>query len=294
MIRTWDHEIKLLEQDVLQLKKQASRLPDAKFVGQIEEERKRIETISAETAVLHDRSNLLLRKSKKVPGRAAAAIGHWSKQHLAKLKSLSDEFLALQTRKMWLRLLQVRFSDAQGQEHQTLEASQLVDLVQRRQKLTRIERDLELELKEVALRRAELKVRYDAIGTADQNWDAAGSMSARLGVDISDAAEHPSTIALSDLMKVASIPVRYPEHKNQLRQLNRDLTTRSDQLVSKCSHLAADFVKKGQNAIDGQTLSQFKNMIHEVEDLNESAGKMIHKLLKAKVETSRPKIVQKS
>jgi len=167
-----------------------------------------------------------------------------------------------------------------------------VDLVQRRQKLAQIELQLQHEIDQTRSYRNQLRMQYEAIGTADENWVASGSMQARLGIDLQDAAEHPTTRALRDLMKLASIPVQYPHEKSTLSRINHELMTKSDNLVAECAQLAANFVKKGQTAIDSDRLNQFKCMISEVTDLNRALDHHMQHLLAAPTVQSKPKVVQ--
>ena len=287
----WDQEFLALKEDVKQLAKQASRAGDPLEFNTVADLRAGVEERIGAFTVAHDRMNQILRKKWDV-GRGHAATLYWAKQYLTKMKLLLDEFLALQNRKMWLRLLQVRFSGAVGSEKSNLEARHLVDLVLRRQQLAKVEHGLRDDLSAVDGQRQKLREEYEKISAADENWLAAVSMHGRLGVDVVNAAQNPSTKALNDLLKVVAVPLRHPTEEVWLTNSSREVEAKSKSLLEQCKLLAARYVQKGDEAYDSNSLNKFKNAINQVQDLNIEITKKIDTLLSERIEPARPKLVQ--
>lgn len=287
----WDQEFRALRDDIKQLMKQASSSSDPQEFATVVDLRAGVEERVGAFTVAHDRINQVLRKKWAV-SRANMATLYWSKQYLAKMKLLLDEFLALQNRKMWLRLLQVRFSGAVGSEKSNLEARHLVDLVLRRQQLMKVEQALRDDLDAVGGQRQKLREDYEKISSADENWLASVSMHGRLGVDPVHATHNPSTKALKELLKVVAVPLRHPLAEAQLAQASRDIDAKSDSLLEQCKLLAASYVQKGKESYDSNSLNKFKNAINQVQDLNVELIKKIDKLLSDRFEPARPKMVQ--
>lgn len=291
MSKMWDQEFIALLNDVRQLAKQAERIADPREFDTVSVLRKELDDQVGEFVVCHDRMAQVLRRKWNV-GRAHAATLFWGKQYLTKMKTLTDEFLALQNRKMWLRLLQTRFSGAFGSEKANLEARHLVDLVVRRQHLIHVEQALIADLDAVAGQRTKLREEYERISTADQNWSASVSMHGRLGVNVEDSTENPSTKALRDLFKAISVPLRHPAENAWLTSVSRDLEEKSVSLLDQCKLLAAGYVQKGTESVDSNSLNQFKNAINQVNDLNVQVSKKLERLLSERITPSRPKLVQ--
>lgn len=287
----WDQEFRALKDDVRQLMKQASNSGDPHEFATVADLRAGVEERIGAFTVAHDRINQVLRKKWSV-SRANTATLYWSKQYLAKMKLLLEEFLALQNRKMWLRLLQVRFSGAVGSEKSNLEARHLVDLVLRRQQLAKVEQALCSDLDAVAGQRQKLQEEYEKMSAADENWRAAVSMHGRLGVNAAHAAENPSTKALKDLLKVVAVPLRHPADEAWLAQTSREVEVKSNSLLEQCKLLAAGYVHKGDESYDTNSLNKFKNAINQVQDLNIELTKKIDKLLSERIQPARPKLVQ--
>lgn len=287
----WDQELVALKNDVRQLLKQAENVGDPREFNAVAALRKDVDEKVGLFVVVHDRMSQVL-KRKWLVGRAHAATLHWSKQYLTKMKLLLDEFMALQNRKMWLRLLQVRFSGAVGSEKNTLEARHLVDLVLRQQQLAQVEQDIRNELNAVDGHRKRLREEYEKISAADQNWLASVSMHGRLGVNVENAANNPSTKALKELLKVVAVPMRHPHEEEWLVNVNDELEKKSDSLLEQCKILAAGYVQKGDESFDSNSLNKFKNSINQVNDLNVEITKKVKRLLSERIVPSRPKVVQ--
>ncbi len=293
MSRIWDQEFIALQNDIRQLTKQAERLADPREFDAVSLLRKDLDEKFGAFVVNHDRLLQVLRRKWNV-GRAHAATLFWGKQYLTKIKMLADEFTALQNRKMWLRLLQMRFSGAFGSEKANLEAQHLVDLVVRRQHLTQVEQALTADLDAVAGQRMKLRQEYERISIADQNWSASVSMHGRLGLDVLDSSKNPSTKALQDLLKMASVPLRHPQESMWLKKVSNDLDEKSEELLDQCKILAADYVQKGREAVDSNSLNQFKHAINQVNDLNLEVSKKLKLLFSERIAPARPKMVQNS
>lgn len=286
----WDQEIATLEQDIVQLTKQASKLPDPRAFEAVVVQRQFVDESLGAFVVNHDRLLQVARKANKL-SRGHAVVLYWAKQHMTKMKILADEFLSLQNRKMWLRLLQARFAGSAGSNQRALEAKHLVDLVVRRQQLARVEKALQEDLESVAENRRQLKQEYQTIATADQNWAASGSMYSRLGVDLENVADNPSVRALSDYMKTLSIPLRHPAEDSRLVNLNNELDSKSASLLTQCKDLAGGFVLSHAEAVNRNTLNQFKHAINQVEDLNRETSRKINRLKNERFQPARPKVV---
>lgn len=289
----WDSELQSLERDVVQLRRQADRMGDPKEFDAVTSLRSDIDEALGALAVNHDRVLQIARRNHVV-GRAHSTILYWAKQHMTRLKILADEFIGLQNRKMWLHLLQARFSGVVGVDQSTLEAKHLVDLVVRRQHLSRIEQALREDLDAVGAHRQKLRDEYEKIGTADENWHAAGSMHGRLGVNIQDAAEHPSTKEITTYMKTLAIPLRHPDEDAWLAQINGTLERKSSNILDQCKSLAAGFVQSGSEAINRNALNQFKNAINQLNILNDQVHETLEKLMDERIAPARPKLVQKT
>jgi hypothetical protein len=287
----WDQEFLALTEDVKQLLKQASRAGDPHDFDTVADLRASVDERIGAFTVAHDRLSQVLRKKWDL-SRAHGATVYWSKQYLVKMKLLLDEFLALQNRKMWLRLLQVRFSGAVGAEKSNLEARHLVDLVLRRQQLAKVEQGLREDLQAVGSQRQKLRDEYEKISAADENWLASVSMHGRLGVDVANAAQNPSTKALNDLLKVVAVPLRHPADETWLTNTSREVETKSQSLLEQCKLLAVGYVQKGNDSYDSNSLNKFKNAINQVKDLNIEITKKIEKLLSERIAPARPKLVQ--
>lgn len=292
MTSIWDQELLNLRNDVQQLLKQASRVGDPNQFDKVANLRAEVEEKIGAFVVSHDRMHQVLKRKWSV-GRGHAAVIYWSKQYLSKTRTLLDEFLALQNRKMWLRLLQVRFSGAVGAEKSTLEARHFVDLVLRRQQLAKAEHALQEDLEAVSQQRQKLREEYERISAADENWKASVSMHSRLGVDVVNASQHPATKGLNELLKVVAVPLRHPSEEEWLSTVSREVEKKSQSLLDQCKLMAASYVQKGDESFDSNSLNKFKNAINQVNDLNVEITKKVNSLLSERIAPARPKLVQR-
>ena len=290
MSRHWDLEFKAIALDVGQLLKQANGQPDVRVFADIGTQLKSIQESIGSIAIASDRGMKLIRSPMKRATRTSSAVMYWARQYFSKIGCLAEEYLTYRKRKMWLDLLQARISEAKLFEQTTVEARDLVDLVSRRRLLGEVESNLQRELDEVFKTRESLRLQYNAIGSADQNWIAASSMNARLGVDLSDSCENPSALALKDLMRMASVTLRNPATRARLLKLNRDLEMKSEKMVQKCSLLASSIVRQGRDSVDTNLLNQFKTMIEQVAELEHEASTIAQRALSERFSSSRPKI----
>ncbi|MCX6125567.1 MAG: hypothetical protein NTV34_12605 [Proteobacteria bacterium] len=290
MSRHWDHEFRAMALDVGQLLKQARDLPDMRVIADIGIQLKSIQESTGSIAIAGDRGRKLIRSPLKRATRFSSAVIFWARQYFSKLGCFADEFLTYRKRKMWRDLLEARFSESKLFEQATVEARDLVDLVSRRRLMAEVELNLQRELGEVFKKRESLHLQYEAIESADQNWMAASSMNARLGVNLSDSIESPSGRALRDLMRMASVALRNPARRARLSKMNRDLEMKSEKMLQKCSVLASSFVRQGRDAVDTNLLNQFKIMIEQVAELEHEASNIAQSALSEQFPCSRPKI----
>jgi hypothetical protein len=296
MKMSWDDEINLLQEDISQLQKQVQRLPDVISLNAIAEIRSELNQALGDFGTVYERIMGLMKSStlKSNQARITTTVMQWSRNFLIKLKVYSDELIALQNRKMWLRIIQARFSDVSGESASTMGAQQLVDLVQRRQQLEKIEKTLQTELSGVMTHREILTTKYQSLEAADQNWIAAQTMSSRLGVNIRDVAQNPTTKGLKEFFLAALVPLRHPSEEKRLELVSVDLSEQSQKMVEQCLRISSNFVRQGRDAIDKKSINNFKNIMTRVEDLNHELTHSLGLLREQPLPVCRPKLVHKS
>lgn len=108
-VTRWDLQLQQLEKAIVEMMSAASNAPDPMASRSIVQERDQVDQALASIAIDNDK---VFHYSRKVPktNRANGALVYWAKQLGVKIKAISSEYVALQNRKMWLRLLQTRFS----------------------------------------------------------------------------------------------------------------------------------------------------------------------------------------
>jgi hypothetical protein len=290
MTMTWTDSLQQLERDVKQLEKQRDSAPQVQMFEVVEAERRKLAATLKTFGIAHDRIMKLARKRNPQLSKAGETVLYWSRQYLMTTRQLVEEFMALQHRKMWLRLLQARFTHNLGDEKATLETKQLVELVERRRQLAAVEDSLTAQLELVRARREQLKIRYEAIGAADENWRASGSMATRLGINVRDSKHHPAAIGLKDLFTTLSVPLRHPTDLQTLKHDDLEIGKSSDFLLLQCNQIARDFVAKGQSAIDGEKVEEFKLSMQRVENLSEHQFQYWKSLTKERVGPCQPRV----
>ena len=224
--------------------------------------------------------------------RANAAICYWGKQLTTKIKTVAEEYVALQNRKMWLRTLQMRYKGQSHQDSIDLHARHLVDLASRKRNLAQLEISLKRDLGAASCERAILTLEYESISIADQNWLASGSFQARLGKNFDHARKNPSACALSDCLKIMSIPSQFPEESLSLRLKNESLTKKSQNLCTRGGALAGELAK-GSGGADYLSVSSFKTVLAEVLEMDQQISDNLDSLYRRSSKRCRPKVVQK-
>ena len=249
-----------------------------------------LELLIGEVSVLNDQINMCFKVDNKKSSKAYDVLQYWAKQLQTYLRNFTQEHLALQSRKLWLMLLQMRYRTKAKANEWIGDTSDLVDLAQRKNMLSAIEASLNLELKQVKLQMDELKQNYESIATADENWIASASMHGRLGVSIGDVKDNPSINALSQVLKRVSVPLRHPQELRHLSSLNSQLDHVSQRLVLQCRELAKQIVKSGHDHVEPVKWNKFKATLERADLLNKESADKLSMLLNAKITPCRPKI----
>ncbi len=286
----WDYQLNQVEMSIADLMNEASLTPDPVASSATIADRDQIDQSLARIAVDSDKVIQAARKAQ-TGGRANAAIGWWTKQFATKVKSVSIEYVSLQNRKMWLRLLQERFAGVSAKDSLDLQARHLVDLALRKKQLVEMEFELRRQMDVVIWDREQLKSDYQALGIADENWSASGSFQSRLGVNFDHARENPSAKAFSDWLNVMSVPSVHPEEDQWLRKVDEDLREKSGSLAEQCSALASA-IATGAGIADKISTLHFKNTMDQVTALNNQLVRRFAALKSLPVRQSRPKVVQ--
>jgi hypothetical protein len=289
-VTRWDLQLQQLEKAIVEMMSVASNAPDPMASRSIVQERDQVDQALASIAIENDK---VFQYSRKVPktNRANAALVYWAKQLGVKIKAIASEYVALQNRKMWLRLLQARFSGTARGDSLDLEAKHLVDLAIRKKQFDELEQNLRKDLEAVARERENLKAEYDARGAADENWSASGSFQSRLGVNFSHARDNPSVRALSDCLRVASLPNVSPDDETQLRILDQDLRRKSGRLAEQCRDLATAMAK-GQVSDHKIGKNQLDTAIDQVAALRDTVVRKFASIRTRPVRPARPKLMQ--
>ena len=288
----WDEQLIRIERALVEITSEAANQPDQGITKTTIDNRDAIDRALASITV-EQNTILLAEKRAKSLNRANSSITWWAKQLVGKLKILSNEYVALQNRKMWLRLLQARFTSNKNGASLDLQAKHLVDLAIRKKQLEVIEEGLQSELELLNIERARLKNEHAAIQTADQNWDASGSFQARLGTDFSHAQDNPSSKALSDYFNLISVPSVHPEEDGWLRKSNDELRKKSGQLAEQCRELAAAIALENGPASKLST-TYFRNTLAQVSLLNDQVVRRFAAIKTREKPKSRLKLVQKT
>jgi hypothetical protein len=289
-VTRWDQQLQQLEKGIIDMMTVAANAPDPMAARAIVHDRDEVDQSLARITIDADK---IFQHSRKVPkaDRANAALVYWAKQLGVKVKSVASEYVGLHNRKMWLRLLQARFSGTARGESLDLEAKHLVDLAIRKRQFEELEKNLLNDLQQVAKEREMLKAEYEARGTADENWSASGSFQSRLGVNFSHARENPSVRALSDYLRVFSVPSIFPEDERFLRSLDQDLRRKSGRLAEQCKDLATAMAH-GTLSGDKIGMIHFNNTIEQVASLRDTVVRKFASLRGRPARPTRPKLVQ--
>jgi len=289
-VTRWDLQLQQLEKMIADLMTVAANAPDPMASRAIVQDRDHVDQSLAKINIESDKVYQHSRKISKT-NRANAALVYWAKQMSGKVKAISTEYVALQNRKMWLRLLQARFSGATKGDPLDLEAKHLVDLAIRKRQFEELEQNLRNDLEAVAREREQLKLHYESRGAADENWSASGSFQSRLGVNILHARENPSVRALADCFKLFAVPTAFPDEELALRTLDQDLRRKSGRLAEHCRELATA-VAQGTHSDHKIGTIYLNNTIEQVSSLRDTVVRKFASLRGRAIERSRPKIVQ--
>ena len=289
-VSRWDLQLQQLEKTIVELMTVASNAPDPMASRVIVQDRDHVDQSLARIAIESDKVS---QHSRKVPktSRANAALVYWAKQLGGKVKGISAEYVALQNRKMWLRLLQARFSGATRGDSLDLEAKHLVDLAIRKRQFEELESNIRKDLETVAREREFLKSEYEARGAADENWSASGSFQSRLGVNFPHSRENPSVRAFSECLRLFSVPNVFPDEEKSLRALDQDLRRKSGRLAEQCRELATA-TAQGARSADKIGMLHFNNTIEQVSALRDTVVRKFAGLKSRALQPARPKIVQ--
>lgn len=288
----WDYQLYQIERVIMDLARQASLALDPAVQDSTIQDRDQIDADLAQISIEADKVIQASKKSKNADP-SNAAIGWWSKQLVTKIKLLATEYVALQNRKMWLRLLQARFSGISAKDSLELEARHLVDLAIRKKQLDDLEAMLRRDLEAIAIERDRLKDEYVSIGIADENWSASGSFQSRLGINLDHARQNPSSCALSECLNVIGVPSFYPEEELWLRKANDDVLRKSGTLTQQSRELASAMAQ-GLIPADKMGTASFKNTMDQVSALTENVFKRFNSIQGRPNKVSRPKVVQSS
>lgn len=289
-VSRWDMQLQQLEKAITDMMTVAANAPDPMASRTIVQERDDVDQSLARIAIEADKIYQYSRKVSKTY-RANAALVYWAKQLGVKAKSVASEYVGLQNRKMWLRLLQARFSGTARGDSLDLEAKHLVDLAIRKRQFEELEANIRGDLDAVAREREALKLEYDARGAADENWSASGSLQSRLGVNFAHARENPSLRALSDCLRVFSVPNICPDDERFLRSLDQDLRRKSGRLAEQCKDLATAMAH-GTLCDDKLGTAHFSHTIDQVATLRDTVVRKFSSLRGRPTRPSRPKVVQ--
>lgn len=289
-VTRWDQQLLQLEKSIVEMMTVASNAPDPMASRNIVQDRDAVDQALAKITIEADK---IYHHSRRVAksNRANAALVYWAKQVGVKVKAIASEYVGLQNRKMWLRLLQARFSGTARGDSLDLEAKHLVDLAIRKRQFEELEKNLQNDLVAVARERELLKSEYEARSTADENWSASGSFQSRLGVNFSHARDNPSVKALSDCLRVFSVPSIFPEDERFLRSLDQDLRRKSGRLAEQCKDLATAMAH-GTLSGDKIGMIHFNNTIEQVSTLRDTVVRKFASLRGRPARPTRPKVVQ--
>jgi hypothetical protein len=286
----WDMQLVQIERILVSLTKEAENTPDLVTSNHTISDRDDVDHALAKIAVDANKIMSAAKKSQS-QSRANGAVAWWAKQLTSKIKTLSEEYVSLQNRKMWLRLLQARFSSGSKSQSLDLQAKHLVDLAVRRKQLDELERSLRRELDIVERDRQSLKNEHAAISIADQNWDASASFQARLGSNLEHARANPCTRAFADGLSMMAVPTVHAGDHAVICKLNADLTKKSLILSEQCRDLATALAL-GPERADKLSRMHFKNTIDQVTALSDQVVRRFAALRSRPMPQSKPKIVQ--
>jgi hypothetical protein len=286
----WDHQLNQVDQSLNQIHGICANRPDPVSTASTIRSRDQIDQLLAQISIDADR---IVQRTKKIQKsfKSSFALNWWIKQFALKVKFLSMEYVGLQNRKMWLKLLQARFASAKKEESMDLQIRHLVDLAVRKRELSELEMLLKSQLQNIARDRQALKLEYKKIAAADENWFASGSMQSRLGVNLTHAKENPSVIALSECLRILSVPGVNPEVGTWLKSTNQDLQKKSSHLADQCRDIATSLAQNGR--ADKNLAHKFKLTMEQVVAMNEQILTRFAQLKSRPKYHARPKLVQK-
>ncbi len=288
----WDYQLTQIEAALSALAREVARNPDPAAQSAVNRDRDQIDMSLARIAIDCDQVVQLSRKTQN-QRRMDAALGWGAKMLAGKLKIFASEYVALQNRKMWLRLLQARFSGISNRDSLDLEAKHLVDLAVRKRHLEQLEEGLKTDLVKIAEERERLKSDYRALDAADENWSASGSCQTRLGVNLQHARDHAATRALGDYFRVISVSTVHGSEQAWLRDANENLALKADDLSFKARELAASLAANPSHAAKLGT-NGVKASLDEVHELRENLMRRFESIRSRPQHGARPKLVQSS
>jgi hypothetical protein len=286
----WDFQLSRIELALTQLARSVSRHPDPIAQDNVNRDRGEIDAYLAKILIHSDEISRISRKFS-AHNKSSAAIIWGAKNLIVKLRLLASEYVALQNRKMWLRLLQARFVGISKRDSLDLEAKHLIDLAGRKRQLEQLEAGLKRELDMITNERSCLKAEYAALEAADENWEASGSCQTRLGINLQHAREHASTRALSEFFRVMAVPAMHVADDAWLQEANKTLIKKADLLAHQSREMAAKLAK-GEKHDEKLGIGSVKSTLKEVSDLSEDVMRRFESVRRRPLKVSRPKVVQ--
>ena len=290
LVSRWEDKFLKVERAIEEMSKVAAQMPDAAISNTTIRDRDQIDRALAQ---ISEDTAKTTQGARKVDGesRPNAAIAYWSKQLAGKIKVVAEEYVALQNRKMWLRVLQVRFLGQSDRDSVDLHATHLVDIASRKRALAEHEATLRREMRSAARERDVLKFEYEGLAAADQNWEASGSFQSRLGKNLEHSRSNPSANAFSECLFIISVPNCFPEDSRWIRKANRALKEKSEALSAQGRKMASELAK-GSGIADKLSIGSFRSALEQVEAMDIKLQKKWEYLRGLNRQQSRPKLVQ--
>lgn len=210
-------------------------------------------------ALAFERISRLVTKDLLLLPRERAVI-HWGRIYAERATAHMEMLGKVLSKNLWLKLVRVRAGGL-------IEGDDLVGLSVRQANSAKTERYLEEALKSLRSSRASLVASYHELAVEKANKEAAACMAGRLGLTPEDAAQSPTSAALTSFFMHLTAGVRGDAAARRFFDLHERYASRTQNLMSLCRSVLLGRTKDPSHVPSPKALSRFQSSLRQLGDL---------------------------
>lgn len=290
-IRRWDAEFESIAGDLLAVKQyQADSM-----------QKERLALVSLKMGIFQTQGQLaqVLEKIKASAPRQSMlppkfqSLIRWANNYAELAGSYYFARVHLLGKSMWLRLIHSRTPGTSVEPGTEFTDENLIELSLRLKQLQDTHRYLEQRLVQLRDEQKNLHHRYEDCLAIHANREAAATLTASFGRNLSEARQHPLMRRLSSLFQHFSQAVQpLTQRYSYLTELHREVVAQTDAVIQHCKSLVLSDIKNPQTRSQRNMQREFDASLRQIEDLRKQLD-IAKDLCSPSIPSAHPILLQK-